>query len=57
MNSLKILDVFIGGKCNLACFQCDTRSDVIRSGEYDQSTEDIIEGIRLAQKHFKIEII
>lgn len=56
MNSLKILDVFIGGKCNLACYQCDTRSDVIRSGEYDQSTETIIEGIRLAQQHFKIEM-
>lgn len=56
MNSLKILDIFIGGKCNLACYQCDTRSDIIRSGEYDQSTETIIEGIRLAQQHFKIEM-
>lgn len=55
MNSLKILDVFIGGKCNLFCHQCDTRSDVIRTTEYDQSTSTIIEGIKLAQEKFKIE--
>jgi organic radical activating enzyme len=54
MNSLKILDVFIGGKCNLACYQCDTRSDVIRTDEYDQDINTILQSIRLAQKHFQI---
>lgn len=55
MNSLKILDVFIGGKCNLACYQCDTRSDVIRTDEYDQDINTILQSIRLAQKHFQID--
>jgi organic radical activating enzyme len=55
MNSLKILDIYIGGKCNLACFQCDTRSDVIRTDEYDRDTESILNDINLVQKHFKIE--
>lgn len=55
MNSLKILDIFIGGKCNLSCFQCDTRSDVIRTNEYDQSIQTILEGLKLAQQHYKIE--
>lgn len=56
MNNLKLLDIFIGGKCNLFCHQCDTRSDVVRTGEYDQDTETIIEGIKLAQQNFKIEM-
>jgi organic radical activating enzyme len=56
MNSLKILDIFIGGKCNLACFQCDTRSDVIRTNEYDQDIDTMLDGIKLAQQHFKIEM-
>ena len=51
---LKILDVFIGNKCNLACEQCDTRSDIIRTKDYDPSLEEIKEGIALAQKHFRI---
>jgi organic radical activating enzyme len=52
---LKILDVFIGNKCNLACEQCDTRSDIIRTKDHDPSLEEIKEGITLAQKHFLIE--
>jgi organic radical activating enzyme len=56
MNSLKILDIFVGGKCNLSCYQCDTRSDVIRTDEYDQDIESILEGIKLAQQSFQIEM-
>jgi len=53
--SLKILDIFVGNKCNLTCFQCDTRSDIIRTGKQDPTLESIKESIVLAQKHFKIE--
>jgi organic radical activating enzyme len=52
---LKILDVFIGNKCNLACDQCDTRSDIIRTKDYDPSLDEIKQGITFAQKHFRIE--
>jgi organic radical activating enzyme len=55
MNKLKILDVLIGSKCNLACHQCDTRSDIIKDTSYDSSIEQILEGVSLAQKHFEVE--
>ena len=32
---IKILDIFYGNKCNLACNQCDTRSDHIRGKGVD----------------------
>jgi organic radical activating enzyme len=56
MNKLKLLDIFYGNKCNLTCFQCDTRSDLFRKGEYDPDLENIKEGIRLATAQFDIEI-
>lgn len=55
MNSLRILDVFYGNKCNLTCYQCDTRSDIFRKGEHDSNIDTIKEGVVLASKHFKIE--
>lgn len=55
MSQIKILDIMIGSKCNLACYQCDTRSDIIKDTSYDDSIEQIIEGVTLAQKHFSIE--
>lgn len=55
MNYLKILDVFIGNRCNLACHQCDTRSDIIRNTEKDPSLLSIFEGINLTRKNFHIE--
>lgn len=54
MNSIKILDIFIGNKCNLTCFQCDTRSDIFRSGQHDLDLENIKEGIRLTREKFYI---
>lgn len=56
MNSLKILDIFIGNRCNLTCFQCDTRSDIFRKGEYDTDIDNIKESISLAKKHFNVDI-
>jgi organic radical activating enzyme len=53
MNYLKILDVFIGSKCNLACYQCDTRSDI--TVDQNEDLESIFESITLAQKHYNIE--
>ncbi len=53
---LKLLDIYYGSKCNLACVQCDTRSDVVRTDEQDPSLENILEGIRLAREKFEIEI-
>jgi hypothetical protein len=55
MNHIKILDVFYGNKCNLACSNCDTRSDVIRNTSYDPELEDIKQGILLANKKFDVE--
>lgn len=55
MNSIKILDIFIGNKCNLSCFQCDTRSDIVKSKSFDPSIESIKQGITLAQQYFNIE--
>lgn len=54
-NSLKILDIFIGNMCNLTCFQCDTRSDVIRTTKYDPDLVSIKKSILLAEQHFDIE--
>lgn len=55
MNSIKILDIFIGNKCNLSCLYCDTRSDIIKSKTHDPSIESIIEGIDLTRKKFRID--
>lgn len=52
---LKILDVFYGNKCNLTCFQCDTRSDIFRKGEHDTELDVIKQGILLASDKFVIE--
>jgi uncharacterized Fe-S cluster-containing radical SAM superfamily protein len=52
---IKILDVFYGNKCNIACAHCDTRSDTIRDGEYDPTIDAIKESIVLANKAFDIE--
>lgn len=54
MNNLKLLDIYYGGQCNLTCFQCDTRSDSFRKGEFDPSLETIKQGIDLARKKFYI---
>ena len=54
-NNLKFVDIFIGSKCNLACFQCDTRSDVVRTSVYDPDMDNIKESIDLVQKNFKVE--
>ena len=48
MNHIKILDVFYGNKCNLACSNCDTRSDTLRG--YDPELDTIKESIRLANE-------
>jgi organic radical activating enzyme len=55
MNSIKILDIFIGNKCNLSCLYCDTRSDVIKSKTHDPLIESIIEGIDLTRNKFHID--
>ena len=55
-NSLKILDIFIGNMCNLTCFQCDTRSDIIRTTKYDPDLVSIKKSILLAEQHFEIEM-
>lgn len=54
--SLKIFDIFYGNQCNLACAQCDTRSDLIRKKDNDPTIESIKEGILLAKDKFDIEI-
>lgn len=53
---LKLLDIYYGAKCNLACQQCDTRSDVIRTSDDDPDIETIITGISLAKEKFDIEL-
>ena len=53
---IKLLDIYYGAKCNLACNQCDTHSDIIRTRDDDPSLEEIFEGISLAQKHFEIDL-
>jgi organic radical activating enzyme len=52
---IKILNVFIGSKCNLSCEQCDTRSDIFKDESNDPSLEEIFESVLLVQKHFKID--
>jgi organic radical activating enzyme len=52
---IKILDIFYGNKCNLACNQCDTHSDVIRTSEYDTTIDTIKESILLANEKFDVE--
>ena len=54
-NYLKFLDVYIGAKCNLACFQCDTRSDIVKNKSQDPELETILAGIELAWENFDIE--
>lgn len=53
---IKILDVFYGGNCNLACHQCETRSDVHDDTNTDPDLDNIIEGLRLAKDRFEIDI-
>lgn len=54
-DSIKILDVFYGNKCQLACAHCDTRSDYIRKGEFDPTLENILEGVTLASQKLNVE--
>jgi hypothetical protein len=53
---IKLLDIYYGARCNLACNQCDTRSDVIRGSNLDPELDNILEGISLAQEKFEIDI-
>jgi organic radical activating enzyme len=53
--NLKVFDIFYGNKCQIACQQCDTRSDLIRKGEHDPDLETIKEGILLTKEKFHIE--
>lgn len=55
MPNLKVFDIFYGNKCQIACQQCDTRSDLIRKGEHDPDLETIKEGILLTKEKFHIE--
>lgn len=52
---IKILDIFYGNKCNLACSNCDTHSDYLRSDEFDPSLDNIKESIILANEKFDVE--
>lgn len=54
-NYLKILDIFFGNRCNLACDQCDTRSDIIKNRDWDPNLDQIFRSIELAQRRFKID--
>jgi organic radical activating enzyme len=51
---LRFLDIYCGAFCNLACKHCDARSDVIQTKEFDPPLEEILEGVKLARKHFDI---
>lgn len=53
---IKILDIFYGGKCNLACDQCETRSEVHDDSDPDPQVEDIILGLRSAKEKFEIDV-
>lgn len=53
MKHIKILDIFYGNKCNLACMHCDTRSNSL-SG-VDPDIDNIKESIRLANNKFDVE--
>lgn len=56
--NIKVLDIFYGNKCNLACSQCDTRSDHIRKGKglLDPEIEEIKESIYYAHQKFNVNI-
>lgn len=54
-NHIKILDVFYGNRCNLACDQCDTRSEHVRHGDLDPDLDNIKESIVLANSKFDVE--
>jgi len=50
---IKLLDAFYGNKCNLACSNCDSRSDEL---DFDgPSIESIRESILLANEKFDVE--
>jgi len=50
---IKLLDAFYGNKCNLACSNCDSRSDEL---DFDGPTiESIRESILLANEKFDVE--
>jgi len=50
---IKLLDAFYGNKCNLACSNCDSRSDEL---DFDgPSIESIRESLILANKKFDVE--
>ena len=53
---IKILDIFYGNKCNLACSQCDTHSDHVRGTQDDPELENIKQSITLAHKHFNVDL-
>lgn len=52
---IKILDIFYGGKCNLACHQCETRSDVHDDTDVDPSIDEIMQGLQSAKQRFEID--
>lgn len=50
---IKLLDIFYGNRCNLACSNCDTRSDEL---DFEgPSIESIKESIFFANKKFDVE--
>lgn len=53
---IKILDVFYGGKCNLSCHQCETRSDIHDETDVDPELDDILLGLQAARQKFDIDI-
>ena len=53
---LKLFDIYYGTKCNLACRQCDTRSDIDRTTKNDPHIDTILEGITLAKEKFDIDL-
>lgn len=54
MPKLQFVDIYYGGKCNLTCHQCDTRSDTFRQGEFDTDLDNIKHSIDLARANFSI---
>lgn len=53
---INILDIYIGSKCNLTCYQCDTRSDIFKDNSNDPELDEILEGIDLVRKKFKVNL-
>lgn len=43
--NLKIVDLFYGYKCNLACVGCNPGSDIIQHTDYDPSLDSILKSI------------